>query len=85
MLEAQAKAYDAAAAAKKKHADAAKIDLEAQNALFTAYQRMDNIIAKLTGDTDAFAKAQGEYQRTMTQIVAASLAEAQAEERVLAS
>lgn len=85
VLEAQAKAYDAASAAKKKHADATKVDLEAQNALFQANQRMDNILAKLTGDTNAYVKAQADYQRTMTQIVAASLAQAQAEERVLAS
>lgn len=32
----QAKAYDVAAAAKKHHTDASKVDLEAQNALFAA-------------------------------------------------
>lgn len=76
VLEAQAKAYDAAANAKKKHADAAKVDLEAQNALFQANQRMDNIIAKLSGDTDAYTKIQAAYTRTITDIVAASLAQA---------
>lgn len=80
-----AKADDVAAAAKKNHTDAAKVDLEAQNALFQANQRMDNIIAKLSGDTDAYAKIQANYSRTITDIVSASLAQAQAEERVLAS
>lgn len=80
-----AKAYDAASAAKKHHTDASKVDMEAQNALFSANQRMDNIVAKLAGDTDAYAKAQGNFKHTVTEIIAASLAQAQAEERVLAA